>query len=209
MIRSTQVYCSTHSVPGYQLFWTQQTPNTQSRHLKSVFHFLRQCICEQEGTCIMWWKCSTHYCGIHFSAIVLYDEEIGAEYLNVQDVACGTNILMGLVGLVRYLQVGGGGVVFWLTAPILTWSTLKENSEQNSKILCEIIYYSNLWFPMKGTIRTMYWLLTHCRPDGPLIKYPQFPDLLSTLNVQPHNIFLLTFWCCKLCSWAPDCRNCM
>jgi hypothetical protein len=44
-------------------------------------------------------------------AIVPYDEETGAEYLNVQDVACATNILTRLVGLVRYLQVGGG-VVF-------------------------------------------------------------------------------------------------
>jgi len=34
--------------------------------------------------------------------------------------------------------------------------------------------------------------LTLCRPDGLLIKYPQFPDLLNALNVQPHNIFLLT-----------------
>lgn len=50
MIHSTQVYCSIRSVPGYQHY---QTPDTQSRHLKSVFHFLRQCICEQEGTCIM------------------------------------------------------------------------------------------------------------------------------------------------------------
>jgi len=57
------------------IFGTQQTPDTQSRRLKSVFHFLRQCICEQEGTCIMWWKCSTHYCGVNFLAIVLYDEE--------------------------------------------------------------------------------------------------------------------------------------
>jgi hypothetical protein len=42
-------------------------------------------------------------------AIVLYEEN-GAEYLNVQDVACGKNILTGLVGLVRYLQVGGDEV---------------------------------------------------------------------------------------------------
>ena len=35
--------------------------------------------------------------------------------------------------------------------------------------------------------------LTHCRPDGLLIKYPQFPDVLNGLNVQPHNIFLLMF----------------
>ena len=34
-------------------------------------------------------------------------------------------------------------------------------------------------------------ILTPCRLDGLLIKYPQFPDILNTLNVQPHNIFLL------------------
>jgi hypothetical protein len=34
--------------------------------------------------------------------------------------------------------------------------------------------------------------LTPCRPDGLLITYPQFPDVLNTLNVRPHNIFLLT-----------------
>ena len=36
-------------------------------------------------------------------------------------------------------------------------------------------------------------ILTLLRPDGLLIKYPQFPDVLNTLNVQPRNIFLLTF----------------
>ena len=36
-------------------------------------------------------------------------------------------------------------------------------------------------------------ILTLLRPDGVLIKYPQFPDVLNTLNVQPHNIFLLAF----------------
>jgi len=51
--------------------------------------------------------------------------------------------------------------------------------------------------------------LTLCRPDGLLIKYPQFPDLLNALNVQTHNIFLLTVWHCRLRSWAPDYRNCM
>ena len=35
-------------------------------------------------------------------------------------------------------------------------------------------------------------ILTPCRPDGVLIKYPQFLDILNALNVQPHNIFLLT-----------------
>jgi len=34
--------------------------------------------------------------------------------------------------------------------------------------------------------------LTLCLPDGLLIKYPQFLDVLNALNVQPHNIFLLT-----------------
>jgi len=34
--------------------------------------------------------------------------------------------------------------------------------------------------------------LTQCRPDGLLIKYPQFLDVVKTLNVQPHIIFLLT-----------------
>jgi len=33
--------------------------------------------------------------------------------------------------------------------------------------------------------------LTPCQMDGLLIKYPQFPDVLNALNVQPHNIFLL------------------
>ena len=32
--------------------------------------------------------------------------------------------------------------------------------------------------------------LTLCRPDGPLIKYPLFPDVINALNVQPHNILL-------------------
>jgi len=35
-----------------------------------------------------------------------------------------------------------------------------------------------------------YAYLIHCRPDGLLIKYPQFPDVLNDLNVQPHNMFL-------------------
>ena len=37
-------------------------------------------------------------------------------------------------------------------------------------------------------------LLTHCRLDGPLIKYPQFLDILQTWNVQPLVIFLVTVW---------------
>jgi len=32
-------------------------------------------------------------------------------------------------------------------------------------------------------------LRTPCRPEGLLIKYPQFLDVLNALNVQPHNIF--------------------
>jgi len=34
-------------------------------------------------------------------------------------------------------------------------------------------------------------ILTLCRTDRLLIKYPQFLDVLNTLHVQPHNIFLL------------------
>ena len=52
-------------------------------------------------------------------------------------------------------------------------------------------------------------IISLCRPDGLLIKYPQFQDLLNALNVQPHNIFLRTVWHCRLRSWAPDYRNCM
>jgi len=29
-------------------------------------------------------------------------------------------------------------------------------------------------------------------PGTPLIKNPQFPDILNALNVQPHNIILFT-----------------
>jgi len=32
--------------------------------------------------------------------------------------------------------------------------------------------------------------LTLCQPHVPLIKYPQFLDILNALNVQPHNIIL-------------------
>jgi len=34
-------------------------------------------------------------------------------------------------------------------------------------------------------------LLTLCQTDGPLIKYPMFPDDLNALNVQTCNILLL------------------
>jgi len=46
-------------------------------------------------------------------------------------------------------------------------------------------YYSSLLVQLKD-------ILTHCRPIGLLIKYLQFPDVLNALNVQPHNILLLT-----------------
>jgi hypothetical protein len=84
-------------------------------------------------------------------AIVLCDEENGAEYLNVQDVACETNILTGLVRLVRHLQVGETGETpsgwWWcgvVTASCCTvWMDLKDNSEQNSQIPHENIFCSN------------------------------------------------------------------
>ena len=63
-------------------------------------------------------------------------------------------------------------------------------------------FFSNFQVPLSP-------LLTPCCPDGLLIKHPQFLDVLNTLNVQPHNIFLLMVWHCSLCSWAPDCRNCI
>ena len=42
-----------------------------------------------------------------------------------------------------------------------------------------------------------------------LIKYPQFPDVLNAVNVQPHKIFLLIVWHFSLCSWARHSRNCI
>ena len=36
-------------------------------------------------------------------------------------------------------------------------------------------------------------IFTLLRQDGLLIKCPQFPHVLNTLNVQHYNIFLLTF----------------
>ena len=30
-----------------------------------------------------------------------------------------------------------------------------------------------------------------CRPDGPSIKYPQFPAILNALNFQPRNLLLI------------------
>jgi hypothetical protein len=52
-------------------------------------------------------------------------------------------------------------------------------------------------------------LLTLCQMDGPLIKYPMFPDDLNALNVQTCNILLLKVWHCRMCYWAQDCRNCI
>jgi len=36
-------------------------------------------------------------------------------------------------------------------------------------------------------------LLTPCGLDGLLIKYPQFPDILNALNVQPQTYYYLRF----------------
>ena len=40
---------------------------------------------------------------------------------------------------------------------------------------------------------TAEFLLTLCRRVGHLIKYPLVPGHLNTLNVQLHNVLLLTF----------------
>jgi hypothetical protein len=52
-------------------------------------------------------------------------------------------------------------------------------------------------------------ILTPYLPYDLSIKYPQFLVVLNTLNIQPHNTFLLTVWHCRLCSWAQDFTNCM
>jgi hypothetical protein len=36
-----------------------------------------------------------------------------------------------------------------------------------------------------GVVVQLHSFLTPCRPDGLLIKYPQFPDVLNALNIQP------------------------
>ena len=51
--------------------------------------------------------------------------------------------------------------------------------------------------------------LTHCQPDGPLIKYPHFPYILHTSNVQCLIIFLLNIWLFTWYSWTQYWRNCM
>jgi hypothetical protein len=64
--------CSSQTVRSAQVYrsWLTASPDTADTchspgiWLKSVFHFLWQCICEQEGTCIVWWKCSTDCRGI-------------------------------------------------------------------------------------------------------------------------------------------------
>lgn len=37
----------------------------------------------------------------------------------------------------------------------------------------------------------IFYTLTHCRWNGPLIKYPRFMDILYTSNVQPLILFLV------------------
>jgi len=51
-------------------------------------------------------------------------------------------------------------------------------------LFSDLLLYDVLHFPEN--------ILTPCRPDGLLIKYPQFLNVLNALNVQPHNIFSLT-----------------
>ena len=51
--------------------------------------------------------------------------------------------------------------------------------------------------------------LTHCQPDGPLIKYPHFPYILHTSNVQWLIILLLTIWLFRWYSWTQYWRNCI
>jgi len=47
--------------------------------------------------------------------------------------------------------------------------------------------------------------LTLCRPDGHLIKYPLFPDVLNALNVQPLNIRVLVLRLCPAWQWPCAC----
>ena len=51
--------------------------------------------------------------------------------------------------------------------------------------------------------------LTHCQPDGPLIKYPHFPCILYTSNAQCLIIFLLKIWLFTWYSWTQYWRNCI
>jgi len=51
--------------------------------------------------------------------------------------------------------------------------------------------------------------LTHCQPDDPLIKYPHFPYILHTSNVQGLIIFLLKIWLFTWYSWTQYWRNCI
>jgi len=50
--------------------------------------------------------------------------------------------------------------------------------------MTEFSFYTLLYISIIANI------LTLCQPDGPVIKYPQFPDVLNALNVQPQNILL-------------------
>jgi len=49
--------------------------------------------------------------------------------------------------------------------------------------------------------------LTHCWLDGPLIKYPQFVDVLHTSNVHPCITFLPSVWLFSWYSWTQYWRN--
>jgi len=61
---------------------------------------------------------------------------------------------------------------------------------------------------MKGNCEIFCDILTLCRRVGHLIKYTLVPGHLNTLNVQLHNVLLLTLWLCRLWSGARNCRNC-
>jgi hypothetical protein len=152
------------SMPGCQSsFNTAQIPDQPSRLPESVVLFLRQCICEVEGTCVMWWKCSTHDSGNHYLEIIL-DKEVRMKYLSLQDEACRTNILTRLVGLVSCLQVGGG-VMFGLTASKLSWSTFKQNSYKSLKnTSTETTSVLSCYRSRRGQETGIYWPLKLERP---------------------------------------------
>ena len=78
------------------------------------------------------------------------------------------------------------------------WSR-RRNWSENTELL---ILSSTLVSRSRHNLNTL-------RPDGPSIKYPQFPDILNVLNVQHSKLLLITVWHISLCSWARNCRNCM
>ena len=51
--------------------------------------------------------------------------------------------------------------------------------------------------------------LTHCWLVGPLIKYPQFLEILYTSNVHPLIVFLVIVWLYRWYSWTHYCRKCL